>query len=39
MGDVITVTGKPLQIGIPYDYLYLRDEGVLDAAPVAQITY
>ncbi len=39
VGDVITVTGKPMQIGIPYYYLYLRDEGVQDAAPVAQITY
>ena len=39
VGDVITVTGKPMQIGIPSYYLYLRDEGVQDAAPVAQITY
>jgi hypothetical protein len=39
VGDVITVTGKPMQIGLPYYYLFLRDEGVQDMAPVAQITY
>jgi hypothetical protein len=39
VGEVITVTGTPIQLGLPYYYLYLRDEGVQDVAPVAQVTY
>lgn len=39
VGEVITVTGKPIQLGLPYYYLYLRDEGVQDAPFLAQVTY
>lgn len=39
VGEQITVTGKPIQLGLPYYYLYLRDEGVQDAPFLAQVTY
>lgn len=39
VGEVITVTGAPIQLGLPYYYLYLRDEGIQDVPPIAQVTY
>lgn len=39
VGDTLTVLGTPVDIGLPYYYLVLRDEGVQDAPPVVQVTY
>lgn len=39
VGETFSVTGWPVQIGMPYYYLIVRDEGVQDALPLAQITY
>jgi len=39
VGESLTVTGKPIGIGLPYYYLIVRDEGVQDAPPLVQITY
>jgi hypothetical protein len=36
---VITLTARPVLIGLPYYYLVVRDEGVQDAPPMAQVTY
>lgn len=39
VGDTLTVLGTPVDIGLPYYYLVLRDDGVQDAPPVVQVTY
>lgn len=39
VGESLTVTGKPVGIGLPYYYLIVRDEGVQDTPPMVQITY
>jgi hypothetical protein len=39
VGDTLTVLGTPVDIGLPYYYLVLRDEGVQDDPPVVQVTY
>lgn len=38
VGETFSVTGKPIQIGLPNYSLIVRDEGVQDALPLAQIT-
>ncbi len=39
VGDVLTVTGKPVELGLPYYYLIVRDEGIQQAEPLVQVTY
>lgn len=39
VGETITFTARPVQIGLPFYYLVVRDEGVQDAPPMAQVTY
>lgn len=38
VGETFSVTGRPIQIGLPNYSLIVRDEGVQDALPLAQIT-
>jgi len=38
-GDLITITGIPVDIGQPDYLLVIRDEGVEAAEPVVQVTY
>lgn len=39
VGETITFTATPVEIGLPFYYLVVRDEGVQDAPPIVQITY
>jgi hypothetical protein len=39
IGDFITLEGTPVDLGLPYYELILRDEGVQDAEPVVRVTY
>lgn len=39
IGDSISVTGWPVDIGLPYYYLILRDEGVQDNPYTIIVTY
>ena len=39
VGETLTVTGRPVGVGLPYYALVIRDNGVQDAPPVVQITY
>jgi len=39
IGEVLTVTGRPVELGLPYYYLMVRDEGVQQVEPMVQVTY
>lgn len=39
VGETITITGKPVNIDLPYYYLIIRDEGIQNNPPTAQVTY
>lgn len=39
VGDIFTVTGRPVELGLPYFYLIVRDEGVQQEEPLVQVTY
>jgi hypothetical protein len=39
VGEVITITGRPVELGLPYFYLIVRDEGVQQVEPLVQVTY
>lgn len=39
VGDLLTVTGRPVDLGLPYYYLIVRDEGVQQVEPIVQVTY
>jgi hypothetical protein len=39
VGDIITIVGQVVDIGLPYYTVIVRDEGVQDAPPVAEVTY
>jgi hypothetical protein len=39
VGEVVTLTAKPISIGLPYYYLVVRDDGVQEAPPLARATY
>lgn len=39
VGDIITLVGQVVDIGLPYYTVIVRDEGVQDAPPVAEVTY
>lgn len=39
IGDFITLEGMPVDLGLPYYELILRDEGVQGAEPVVRVTY
>jgi hypothetical protein len=39
VGDMLTVIGRPVELGLPYYYLIVRDEGVQQVEPVARVTY
>lgn len=38
VGDIMTITGRPVNIGQPYYYLVLRDEGVQDNPYTVMVT-
>jgi len=39
VGESVTITGRPVQIGRPYYSLIARDEGVQEDQPVASVSY
>lgn len=39
IGDTLTVIGRPVELGLPYYYLIIRDEGVQQVEPIVQVTY
>ncbi len=39
VGDTITIVGRAVDIGLPYFSIIVRDEGVQDAPPMAEVTY
>jgi hypothetical protein len=39
IGDFVTLEGVPVDLGLPYYELVLRDQGVQDAEPVVRVTY
>lgn len=39
VGEVFTVTGNVVDIGLPYYYLYAQDEGATEPVNLAQLTY
>jgi hypothetical protein len=39
VGEVLTITGRPVELGLPYFYLIVRDEGVQQVEPLVQVTY
>lgn len=39
VGDTITIVGTVVDIGLPYFSIIVRDEGVQDNPPMAEITY
>jgi len=39
VGDTLTVVGRPVELGLPYYHLIIRDEGVQQIEPIVQVTY
>ena len=39
VGELLTVTGQVLDIGLPYYYLYVQDPDVAEGANLAKVTY
>lgn len=39
IGDLVTVTGQAVDIGLPYFQILLKDAGAAEFAPLAQVTY
>lgn len=39
VGDLVTVTGQAVDIGLPYFQILLKDAGAAEFAPLAQVTY
>lgn len=39
VGDTLTVIGRPVELGLPYYNLVVRDEGVQQVEPIVQVTY
>ncbi len=38
-GELLTIIGRPVQIGMPYYSLTVRDEGVQDEQPLASVSF
>jgi hypothetical protein len=39
VGDLVTIQGVAVDIGLPYYYLVVRDDGVQDMPPLVMVTY
>ncbi len=39
VGDILTVIGRPVELGLPYYNLTVRDDGVQQVEPIVQVTY
>jgi hypothetical protein len=39
VGDTLMVIGRPVELGLPYYYLIVRDEGVQQVEPIVRVTY
>ncbi len=39
VGEVVTIKGVAVDIGLPYYYLVVRDDGVQDMPPLVMVTY
>lgn len=39
VGDTVTITGRAVELGLPYFALIVRDDGVQQVEPIVQVTY
>jgi hypothetical protein len=39
IGDLVTVTGQAVDIGLPYFQIMLKDNGAAEFAPLVEVTY
>jgi hypothetical protein len=39
VGEILTIKGVPVDIGLPYYYVVIRDDGVQDMTPMVMVTY